>query len=66
MDKQQVYVFLDEKNIPHEITEHTAVYNMEELSQVELPYPDRDAKNLFVREDKRRNYCLITVGGTSG
>ena len=36
---------------------------MEELSQVELPYPDRDAKNLFVRDDKRRNYYLITVRG---
>ena len=63
MDKQQVYKFLDLKHIPHEITEHAAVFNMEELSQVELPYPDRDAKNLFVRDDKRRNYYLITVRG---
>ena len=36
---------------------------MEELSEVELPYPDRDAKNLFVRDDKKRNYYLITVKG---
>ena len=36
---------------------------MEELAQVTLPYPDRDAKNLFVRDDKRRNYYLITVRG---
>ena len=66
MNKQEVYAFLDAKNIPHEITEHAAVYNMEELAQVTLPYPDRDAKNLFVRDDKRRNYYLITVRGTSG
>ena len=63
MNKQEVYAFLDAKNIPHEITEHAAVYNMEELAQVTLPYPDRDAKNLFVRDDKRRNYYLITVRG---
>ena len=63
MTKQQVYDFLDAKKIWHEITEHPAVYNMEELAQVELPYPDRDAKNLFVRDDKRRNYYLITVWG---
>lgn len=63
MNKQEVYAFLNAKNIPHEITEHAAVYNMEELAQVTLPYPDRDAKNLFVRDDKRRNYYLITVRG---
>ena len=36
---------------------------MEELSNVELPYPDADAKNLFVRDDKKANYYLITVKG---
>lgn len=63
MTKQEVYDFLDKTQIWHEVTEHPAVYNMEELAQVELPYPDRDAKNLFVRDDKRRNYYLITVWG---
>lgn len=63
MNKQDIYNFLNEKNIWHEITEHEAVYNMEELSNVELPYPDADAKNLFVRDDKKTNYYLITVKG---
>ena len=36
---------------------------MEELNDVELPYPEFDAKNLFVRDDKKRNYYLITVKG---
>ena len=63
MDKQDVYRFLTDKQIRYEVTEHQAVYNMQELEQVELPYPDRDAKNLFVRDDKRRNYYLITVKG---
>lgn len=63
MNKQEVYDFLSKNHIEHEITEHAAVYNMEELAQVQLPYPDRDAKNLFVRDDKRRNYYLITVRG---
>ena len=61
--KQEVYDFLTENGIWHEITEHIAVFNMEELDAVELPYPDCDAKNLFVRDDKRRNYYLITVKG---
>lgn len=63
MHKQEVYDYLKEKGIWHEITEHQAVFNMEELDAVELPYPDCDAKNLFVRDDKRRNYYLITVKG---
>lgn len=63
MNKQEVYHFLEEKQIRYEVTEHPAVYNMQELEQVELPYPDRDAKKLFVRDDKRRNYYLITVQG---
>ena len=45
------------------MTEHGAVYNMEDLAAVDLPYPDCDAKNLFVRDDKKRNYYLITVKG---
>ncbi|MCH4008191.1 prolyl-tRNA synthetase associated domain-containing protein [Companilactobacillus sp.] len=63
MNKQAVFDYLNELNVWHEITEHPAVYNMEELSEVKLPYPDADAKNLFVRDDKKRNYYLITVKG---
>ena len=63
MDKQQTYEFLRASNVEFEITEHEAVYNMEELDAVDLPYPGDDAKNLFVRDDKKRNYYLITVRG---
>ena len=63
MNKQEVYAFLKSQNIPFEITEHKAVFNMEELNSVELPYPSADAKNLFVRDDKNKNYYLITVHG---
>ena len=63
MNKQETYQYLKEQNIAYEITEHKAVYNMEELDAIELPYPECDAKNLFVRDDKKRNYYLITVKG---
>lgn len=36
---------------------------MDELSEIEILYPEYDAKNLFVRDDKKRNYYLITVRG---
>ena len=45
MDKQEIYSYLNEKNIWHEITEHKAVYNMADLADVEIPYPDSTCKN---------------------
>ena len=63
MNKQETYEYLRTRNIEFEITEHKAVFNMKEFADVELPYPQWDAKNLFVRDDKKRNYYLITVKG---
>ena len=63
MNKEDVYNFLKEKNISYELDEHEAVFNMEELSEIDLLYPEADAKNLFVRDDKKKNYYLITVKG---
>ncbi len=63
MKKQEIYELLKRKNICHEITEHPAVFSMEELPTIHIPYPDAVAKNLFVRDDKKKNYYLITVKG---
>lgn len=63
MNKQEIYNYLNAENIKYEITEHKAVYNMEELAEIKLPHPEADAKNLFVRDDKRQDYYLITVKG---
>lgn len=63
MNKEEIYSFIKSKNIWYEITEHKAVYNMEELTEINIPYPEYNAKNLFVRDDKKRNYYLITVRG---
>lgn len=63
MDKKQIYEYIKNKQIWYEITEHKAVYSMSEISEVEIPYPESDAKNLFVRDNKKENYYLITVRG---
>lgn len=63
MNKEEIYQYLIEQNIAYEKNEHKAVLNMEELNSVELLYPEWSAKNLFVRDDKKRNYYLITVKG---
>ena len=63
MGRQETIEYLHAQGVSFEITEHKAVYNMEELSDVVLPYPEADAKNLFVRDDKKRKYYLLTVQG---
>lgn len=63
MNKEETCQYLKDHGITFETTEHKAVFNMEELAGVKLPYPEWDAKNLFVRDDKKRNYYLITVKG---
>ena len=63
MNKQEIYDFIKSRDIWYEITEHEAVFNMEELSKIEVLYPEYDAKNLFIKDDKKRNYYLITIKG---
>lgn len=63
MNKNEVYHYLNSRKIGYEVTEHKAVYSMDEISLVDLPYPEADAKNIFVRDDKKRNYYLITIKG---
>lgn len=63
MNKEEIYKLIKEKGYWHEITEHKAVFTMDEVNDIYVPYPEYDAKNLFVRDDKKRNYYLITVKG---
>lgn len=63
MNKTEVCQYLEDKGIPFEKIAHPAVYDMEQLAALNLPHPEWDAKNLFVRDDKKRNYYLITVKG---
>lgn len=63
MDKIEIYAYLNKKNIKYEVTNHESVYTMEELSNIYVPYPGGDAKNLFLKDDKKKTYYLITVKG---
>ena len=63
MNKEEIYRFLQENEFKFEWLEHKAVFNMAEMAEVDVPHPEAEAKNLFVRDDKKRNYYLITVRG---
>ena len=64
MNKNEIYEYLKSKNIWYEITEHQAVYNMRDLEKINIPYKEGNAKNLFLHDDKKENYYLITVKGS--
>lgn len=61
--KADIYEYLNVNNIWYEKINHEAVYNMDELSKIDTPYFDVIAKNLFIRDDKKKNYYLITLKG---
>lgn len=63
MNRSDVLALLKSRGIPFELVEHKAVYNMADLAEIALPHPEADAKNLFVRDDKKQRYYLITVRG---
>lgn len=51
------------QNVAYELVEHEAVFTMEEMNALGLPHTDEVAKNLFVRDHKKRNYFILTVRG---
>ena len=63
MNKQEVYSYIKNRNIFYEITEHEPIFNMEDAAKLVVPYPDSEAKNIFLRDDKKKNYYLITIKG---
>ncbi|MEY8371319.1 prolyl-tRNA synthetase associated domain-containing protein [Aerococcaceae bacterium 50-4] len=63
LDKEAIYDLLDGRGIDYELTNHKAVYDMAEVAEEDMPYPEANAKNLFIRDDKKRQYYLITVQG---
>lgn len=63
MNKSDIYSFLESRDIWFHVTEHKALFSMNDLSDVVLPYPESDSKNLFLRDKKKKNWYLVTVNG---
>lgn len=59
--KKEITELLDSKGIAYEIREHHAVYTVEEAAALNLPYPEAAAKNLFLRDDKKKNFYLLVA-----
>ena len=60
LTKEDIVKLLDDSKVKYEIVEHKPVYTIDEMLECGLPHPEQIAKNLFVRDDKKRKYYLIT------
>ena len=63
MDKQAVYTFLNQAHIPYAVYEHPSVYTIADLDALHLPRAEQIVKNLFLRDDRKKNFYLVSVPG---
>ena len=61
MNKEEIYELLRSKNIEFECVEHPAVHDMEDFEKYDVPNREIIGRNLFVRDQKKKFYYLITV-----
>lgn len=59
--KENIILLLENEKIAYQIAEHEAIYTMAESDALKLPDRDIVAKNLFIRDDKKRQYFLLTL-----
>ena len=63
LSKEQTCEALRTMGIEFERVDHPAVCNMAEMAKIDLPHPEAEAKNLFLRDDRREHFFLLTVRG---
>lgn len=61
MTKEEVYEKLNELNIEYRVINHKAVFTMEDVINENLKPFENIVKNIFIRDDKKRNYYLVLV-----
>ena len=64
MNQEEILKLIDEKKIEYTLVHHKAVFTIDEMNEVDVPNKDRIAKNLFLRDDKKRSYYLVSIEET--
>jgi Ala-tRNA(Pro) deacylase len=59
--RQIVFEKLNELGISYDFIEHPAVYTIEELESLDISNKNQIAKNLFLRDDKKKHYILLVL-----
>lgn len=61
MQEHSILSALEGNGIPYLITFHPAVHSIDELKTLRLERSEMIAKNLFLREDRRKRYFVLTL-----
>lgn len=61
MGKEEVVAFLRDGGYEFKMVEHEAVFTMEGMEALNLPFGEEVVKNLFLCDDKKRNYYLVVM-----
>ncbi len=61
MTKEETLALLDKSGIKYERFDHRAIFTVEEGEGIDFPHPEAGTKNLFVHDDKKQHFYLITV-----
>ncbi|MDO4442859.1 MAG: prolyl-tRNA synthetase associated domain-containing protein [Slackia sp.] len=61
MGKEEVIRFLKDGGYEFAMAEHEPVFTMEGMEALGLPFGEEVVKNLFLRDDKKRNYYLVVM-----
>ena len=66
LTRDDILAILDKKGIEYREFFHSAVYTIEEAEHLSIPGFDilRVPKNLFLRDDKKRSYYLVSIEET--
>ena len=58
---EKVYELLNKLNIEYEVFKHQPLFTCEDVKMCDLKLDGLDCKNLFVRNDKKTKYYLISL-----
>ncbi len=61
MTRLEILVMLADLNVSHHVIDHPAAHTVEEMDDLTLPDTDQIAKNLFLRDDKKQHYYLLSI-----
>lgn len=61
MDRNEVLDLLKQENIDYLMEEHPAIETIQEMERLALLNSETIVKNIFLRDDKKRNYYLLIV-----
>ena len=61
MQRDDIISLLLKKGIEHRSIKHKAVFSIQEMADAGVDNSERIAKNLFLRDDKKRAYYLVSI-----